>query len=109
MRISRRSGPAIALLGLAVVPFAWVGLAPAKTNATSSKQVGCGIERWSVKTGTDPNATQVDLENLVPAAIAAFLIGAFLLLALVPGDFERRFSEASGEGPSDFQPEVASA
>ena len=31
----------------------------------------CGVERWSVKTGTDPNATQVDLENLVPAAIAA--------------------------------------
>jgi uncharacterized protein (TIRG00374 family) len=36
--------------------------------------------------------------TIVPAAIAAFLIGAFLLLALVPGDFERRFSEASGEG-----------
>jgi hypothetical protein len=54
VRISRRSGLAIALLGLAVVPFAWVGLAPAKTTAPSSKQIGCGIERWSVKTLADP-------------------------------------------------------
>ena len=61
MRISRRSGPAIALLGLAVVPFAWVGLAPAKTNATSSKQVGCGIERWSVKTLADPAGRALSL------------------------------------------------
>ncbi len=52
--ISRRTGLAIALLGLTVVPFAWVGLAPAKTTAPSSKQVGCGIERWSVKTLADP-------------------------------------------------------
>jgi hypothetical protein len=54
VRISRRTGLAIALLGLTIVPFAWVGLAPAKTTAPSSKQVGCGIERWSVKTLADP-------------------------------------------------------
>jgi hypothetical protein len=53
MRISRRTGLAIALLGLTIVPFAWVGLAPAQTSAPSSKQVGCGIERWSVKTLAD--------------------------------------------------------
>jgi hypothetical protein len=53
VRISRRTGLALALLGLTVVPFAWVGLAPAKTSAPSSKQVGCGIERWSVKTLKD--------------------------------------------------------
>ena len=49
-----RTGLALALLGLTVVPFAWAGLAPAKTTAPSSKQVGCGIERWSVKTLADP-------------------------------------------------------
>jgi hypothetical protein len=54
VRISRRTGLAIALLGLTIVPFAWVGLAPAKTTAPNSKQVGCGIERWSVKTLADP-------------------------------------------------------
>jgi hypothetical protein len=54
VRISKRTGLALALLGLTVVPFAWVGLAPAKTTAPSSKQVGCGIERWSVKTLADP-------------------------------------------------------
>jgi hypothetical protein len=45
---------AILLLGLAAIPFAWAGLAPAKSTAASSKQVGCGIERWSVKTLADP-------------------------------------------------------
>ncbi len=45
---------AIVFLGLAAVPFAWTGLAPAKSTAASSKQVGCGIERWSVKTLADP-------------------------------------------------------
>jgi hypothetical protein len=52
--ISKRTGLALALLGLTVVPFAWAGLAPAKSTAPSSKQVGCGIERWSVKTLADP-------------------------------------------------------
>ena len=54
MRISKRTGLALALLSVTVVPFAWAGLAPAKTTAPSSKQVGCGIERWSVKTLADP-------------------------------------------------------
>jgi hypothetical protein len=61
VRISRRSGLAIALLGLAVVPFAWVGLAPAKTTAPGSKQAGCGIERWSVKTLADPAGRALSL------------------------------------------------
>src|SRR5215472_10120080 len=30
----------------------------------------CGVERWSVKTGTDTDAQQVDLANPKPAAIA---------------------------------------
>src|SRR5262245_24979842 len=45
---------AILLLGLAVIPFAWAGLAPGKSRAASSTQVGCGVERWSVKTLADP-------------------------------------------------------
>ena len=31
----------------------------------------CGVERWSVKTGTDPDAGIVDLNNPVPITIAA--------------------------------------
>jgi len=54
VRISRGSALALAVLGLTIVPFAWVGLAPAKTSAPRSSQVGCGIERWSVKTLKDP-------------------------------------------------------
>jgi hypothetical protein len=54
---------AILLLGLAVIPFAWVGLAPGKTTAASSKQVGCGIERWSVKTLTDPAGRRLTLTS----------------------------------------------
>jgi hypothetical protein len=54
VRISKRTGLALALLSVTVVPFAWAGLAPAKTTAPSSKQVSCGIERWSVKTLADP-------------------------------------------------------
>ena len=61
MRISRRTGLALALLGLTVVPFAWAGLAPAKTSAPSSRQVGCGIERWSVKTLSDPAGRRLTL------------------------------------------------
>jgi hypothetical protein len=30
----------------------------------------CGVERWSVKTGTDPDASQVDLSNPVPVTIS---------------------------------------
>jgi hypothetical protein len=49
------------LLGLAVVPFAWAGIAPAKTTAPRSQQVGCGVERWAVKTLADPAARRVSL------------------------------------------------
>jgi hypothetical protein len=30
----------------------------------------CGVERWSVKTGTDPDANKVDLVNLKNSSIA---------------------------------------
>jgi hypothetical protein len=61
VRISKRTGLALALLSVTVVPFAWAGLAPAKTNAPRSKQVGCGIERWSVKTLADPAGRTLSL------------------------------------------------
>jgi hypothetical protein len=60
-----RRGLAFLLVGLAVVPFAWVGLAPAKSTAPHSRQVGCGIERWSVKTLADPAGRKL---RLVPKA-----------------------------------------
>jgi len=54
VRISRRTALAAAFLVLAILPFAWVGLAPAKTTAPGAKQIGCGGERWPVKTLADP-------------------------------------------------------
>ena len=53
---------AILFLGLAVVPFAWTGLAPAKSTAPQSRQVGCGVERWSVKTLADPMGRMLSLQ-----------------------------------------------
>jgi hypothetical protein len=61
MRIALRRYLAALLLGLAVVPFAWAGIAPAKTTAPRSQQVGCGVERWAVKTLADPSARRVSL------------------------------------------------
>src|SRR4029453_17368452 len=50
MRISKRTGLAAAFLGLAIVPFAWTGLAPAKATAPASRQIGCGVGRGAGKT-----------------------------------------------------------
>jgi hypothetical protein len=61
-RIPGRRGLAAILLGLAVVPFAWAGIAPAKSTAPQSHQVGCGIERWSVKTLADPSGRRLSLQ-----------------------------------------------
>jgi hypothetical protein len=52
---------AVGLVGLATIPFVWVGLAPGKSTAASSKQVGCGTERWSVKTLADPAGRRLAL------------------------------------------------
>jgi hypothetical protein len=56
-----RRSLAVALLGLAAIPFAWAGLAHGKSTAAGSKQVGCGIERWSVKTLADPAGRRLTL------------------------------------------------
>jgi hypothetical protein len=61
MRISKRTGLAAAFLGLAIAPFAWAGMAPAKASAPASRQVGCGVERWSVKTLADPAGRRLSL------------------------------------------------
>jgi hypothetical protein len=50
----------VGLLGLIIVPFAWASVFPAKAAVPASKQVGCGVERWGVKTLTDPAARTVD-------------------------------------------------
>lgn len=57
-----RRGLAAALLGLAIVPFAWSGIAPAKSTAPQSKQIGCGIERWAVKTLADTAGRKLTLK-----------------------------------------------
>ena len=61
VRISRRTALAAAFLGLAIVPLAWAGLALAKTTAPGSRQIGCGTERWSVKTLADPAGRRLSL------------------------------------------------
>lgn len=42
----------------------------ATTLSTQSSTGSCGVERWSVKTGTDPDAGLVDLNNPVTQTIA---------------------------------------
>jgi hypothetical protein len=62
VRISRGTALAAASLCLAIVASAWAGLAPAKTTAPSSRQLGCGTVRWSVKTLADPAGRALSLK-----------------------------------------------
>ena len=62
VRISKRTALAATCLALAITAFAWVGLAPAKTTASGSKQAGCGTERWAVKTLADPAGRALSLK-----------------------------------------------
>lgn len=57
-----RSGPAL------TAPTHGNAEATAPAAATAPH---CGLERWAVKTGTDPAATQVDLNTVHPTTIAA--------------------------------------
>lgn len=50
-------------------------------NATTGN---CGVERWSVKTGTDPDAGQVDITTSTPASITA--LAAIQPPASLPSD-----------------------
>ena len=61
VRSSKRTALAAAFLGLLVVPLVWAGLAPAKTTGTSPK-IGCGTERWPVKTLADPAGRALSLK-----------------------------------------------
>src|SRR6187397_1056423 len=56
---------AVVFLGLMVAPFAWASVFPAKAAGPYSRQVGCGVERWGVKTLADPLARRV---NFTPRA-----------------------------------------
>jgi hypothetical protein len=51
----------IVLAALILIPL--VGPTPPESQAT------CGVERWSVKTGTDPDAQLVDLTNIIETSI----------------------------------------
>jgi hypothetical protein len=59
VRISTRTALAAAFLAVVAVPLAWTGLAPAKTGST---RIGCGSERWAVKTLADPAGRKLSLE-----------------------------------------------
>ena len=50
----------LVLLGLAAVVF-------------SSSALACGVERWSVKTGTDADAGKVDLNNPIMTALTELI------------------------------------
>ncbi len=43
------------------------------TPDPSLAQTQCGVERWSVKTGTDPDASSVDVTTSVPTTVAALV------------------------------------
>src|SRR5438445_12015652 len=63
-----RGGLGAALFGVAlalVLPFESVGTQSAVMAAT------CGVERWSVKTGTDPDANLINLSNTTTTTIAS--------------------------------------
>ena len=53
-------GVAIAFLGLVIAPFAWASVFPAKAAGPYSRQVACSVERWGVKTLTDPLARKIN-------------------------------------------------
>jgi hypothetical protein len=59
VRISKRTALAAAFLGLAILPLAWVGLAPAKTGSTLA---GCSTVRGAVKTLSDPAGRALSLK-----------------------------------------------
>jgi len=62
------SAAAFALLGptLAATPAAATPLVGRLAATSPSRVTGCGVERWSVKTGTDPDARLVDQARVTP-------------------------------------------
>jgi len=57
-------GPTLAATHVAVTPHAG-----RLVTAPPSRVTGCGVERWSVKTGTDPDARLVDQARVTPTNI----------------------------------------
>jgi len=75
-------GVAVGFLGLMIVPFAWASVFPAKASAPYSRQVACGVERWGVKTLTDPLARRI---NFTPRATTISSLRARLAPAGIGG------------------------
>jgi hypothetical protein len=65
--VKRRS--LIALVFVSVVVGAVTSLFPVP-GYDEDANGACGVERWSVKTGTDADANAIDLANVVPTSIA---------------------------------------
>src|SRR5438067_12432176 len=65
-----RRALAIPVMALAFAPFAWAGVFPDREAAPASRQVACGVERWGVKTLTDPLARKVNFTPKVTTVSA---------------------------------------
>jgi len=46
---------------------------PQMSNTEATSSSSCGVERWAVKTGTDPGAASIDLANPMPASVDALV------------------------------------
>jgi hypothetical protein len=55
---------AASVLTLVLVPFAWAGAFPKTSGGPARSYVACGVERWDVKTLTDPAASSVDFAHV---------------------------------------------
>ena len=111
-----RRGLAVGFVGLMIVPFAWASAFPAKASVPASRQVACGVERWGVKTLTDPLARKINFtpkkttirglrHRLVPAAMG----GAARLPGLESRTFRVRAAlvEVKLEADSDIHLVIA--
>ncbi|MBC7473982.1 MAG: hypothetical protein H7263_06790 [Candidatus Sericytochromatia bacterium] len=42
-----------------------------KITTVDNTTVRCGVERWAVKTGTDPDASKINLKSIIPTTVEA--------------------------------------
>lgn len=84
MRRALAAAAALLITGCAtaatVTPQATHGSGDDMAHAVTAS---CGLERWAVKTGTDPQAAQVDLTQVTDTTVAA--LGAIAAPPVLPG------------------------
>jgi hypothetical protein len=62
--MKRRGLAAVAVLPLALFPIAWAGAFSHSPSGPLSNQIACGHERWDVKTLTDADASNIEVDNI---------------------------------------------